>query len=216
MVIQTFQNYFSYPSYISTSIIQEIPTNFPMISFCNIKSINYSNPKTLDYIQTNYESLYIPISLAVSPFDWLISQQYVLRQFINNDKNLKISDLKDLGYQIEDMLVSCYFNYKPCYASNFTYFYNPLYGNCYKFNANIDSVMQVSLPGLLYGLQLELFVGKPVDVFNEFHDGIVLSITNQTGEAFYQGDTIKAATEIETDFIVNRNFIKKLTSPWGE
>ena len=215
-IIQTFQTYFSYPSYISTTIVQEIPTKFPMVAFCNAKSVDYSKAATIAYITANSMSLYIPQFAATSIYMWLNIQDYVLRKQINNDQSLTAAAKKALGFQIEDMLVSCYFNYKACNSSDFTYFYNPLYGNCYKFNYDASNPNTISLPGLFYGLTLELFLGNPqIETHNHFHDGVLLSIINQTGEPFSQGDTVKAAGGAETDFIVNRNFITKLPAPWG-
>ena len=34
-IYQTFEQYFSYPSYFRVEFVQEIPPQFPAISFCN-------------------------------------------------------------------------------------------------------------------------------------------------------------------------------------
>ena len=40
MLVGLCQNFYSYPTNIDTNLIQEIPTKFPMVSFCNMKSLN--------------------------------------------------------------------------------------------------------------------------------------------------------------------------------
>ena len=129
---------------------------------------------------------------------------------------------KSYGYQIENMLVSCTFNYNPCSASSFTYYYDPNLGNCYTFNKGVYDngtsypINTVTIPGLAYGLTLELFVGnQAAETLYEFNDGVVISIDNQTSLPFTEGDIMKAAANSETDFIVRRNFITKLPFPYG-
>ena len=216
-IIKSIQQYFSYPSYISTSIIEEIPTQFPAVSFCNMKSVNSSTADGADVTNSSRT-----LNVYTSLFEWLVSENYILRALVNNNPTYTADRKKSMGYQIENMLVSCYFNYLPCYASDFTYFYHPLYGNCYTFNAAYDNngtskqIKSSSISGYWNGLILEFFVGNPsANTQIEFHDGVILSIQNQTDEPFWQGDILKASAGSETDFIVNRNFITKLPSPYG-
>jgi hypothetical protein len=54
---------------------------------------------------------------------------------------------------------------------------------------------------------VELFLGD--DLPYDFASGIVLTVNNMTAEPMYQGEILKAETGVETDFIVNRNFISK-------
>ena len=129
---------------------------------------------------------------------------------------------KSYGYQIENMLVSCTFNYNPCSASSFTYYYDPNLGNCYTFNKGLYDngtlypINNVTIPGLAYGLTLELFLGNPPnETVYEYNDGVIVSINNQTSLPFTEGDIMKAAAGEETDLIVRRNFINKLPSPYG-
>ena len=122
---------------------------------------------------------------------------------------------KSYGYQLENMLVSCHFNYNPCYLSDFTYFYDPLYGNCYTFNKEAP-VKNITIPGLSYGLTLELFLGNPpTETQYQFNDGIIVSIDNQSSIPFADEEAFKVAAGSETDLIVRRNFVNMLPSPYG-
>ncbi|XP_022103008.1 amiloride-sensitive sodium channel subunit alpha-like [Acanthaster planci] len=63
----------------------------------------------------------------------------------------------NFGHSIDDMLLACSYKGYPCGPTNFSYFHNYLYGNCYTFNAGMNSDIQTSSkPGPLYGLILEL------------------------------------------------------------
>ena len=206
LLVQLIQNYSGFPTNINQRIIQETPSEFPAVSFCNIKTVN---------ITTNMSLIknVPPVKQFKSTFEWISSLQYMARVAVFKQKNTTIR--KSYGYQLENMLVSCFFNYNPCSLSDFTYFYDPLYGNCYTFNKETPA-RKVTIPGLAYGLTLELFVGNPsTETFYQFNDGIVVSVDNQTSIPFKEGDVIKVAAGAETDLIINRNFITKLPSPYG-
>lgn len=154
-------------------------------------------------------------------FDYIITQQYATRSIINNDKTLTATTRKELGFELKDMLASCFFNYKICSVSDFTYFYDESNGNCYTFNKGVYDngttydKKSVSIARPLYGLILELYLGDPtVDSYHEFNNGIMISIHNQSSVPFTQGEKMKAAAGAETDFIMSRNFISKLESPY--
>jgi hypothetical protein len=36
---------------------------------------------------------------------------------------------QQLGFSLSDMLISCSYNFQPCYASDFDWMYNGIYGN---------------------------------------------------------------------------------------
>ena len=219
-IIKTLNDFYTYPSYISTKIIQEIPTQFPAISICNMKSVNKTRSQSyLDSLNlTKFDS-----KVGVPPLVTVISLDYQIRTAIVNDLNLTETKRKAIGFELKDMLISCYFNNELCNLNDFTYIYDSRYGNCYTFNKGVfdngttREIKTVSLTGPLYGLILELFLGDPkVDTYLESSDGILVSIHNQSSVPFTKGDKIKVAAGSETDLIVNRNFISKIEAPHGD
>ncbi|GFO17773.1 acid-sensing ion channel 4-like, partial [Plakobranchus ocellatus] len=46
---------------------------------------------------------------------------------------------REMGHQIQDMLVKCKFGNEVCKPDNFTFFYNLQHGNCYTFASSQDS-----------------------------------------------------------------------------
>lgn len=80
---------------------------------------------------------------------------------------------KDLGFSIEKMLISCFYNGQNCSAENFTWFKSFEYGNCYTFNFHVDNEnnptkpLKTSQAGFGSGLNLELYVGSQGKVLFE-------------------------------------------------
>jgi amiloride-sensitive sodium channel subunit alpha len=219
-MVKTIQDYLTYPSYIATEIVRENPTQFPAISICNLKTIN--KKKYYNYVDSNTNM--INPSFYATPYDYINAVLYYTRTAIGVDTNLTETTRKDMGYEMKDMLISCLFNYDSCSVNDFTYFYDPIYGNCYTFNKGVDDngtlneIRKVSTSNGAYsGLILEIFVGDPkIESYFEFNDGVLISIHNQSTKPFSQGDKIKAAAGAETDLILSRNFITKLESPHGD
>ena len=61
-----------------------------------------------------------------------------------------------LGYSLKQIIISCIFNNKDCDLENdFVHYYDQMYGNCFKYNA--DKSKMISQSGSMNGLQLELF-----------------------------------------------------------
>ena len=209
-------DYYSYSSTTSTKFISESPALFPAVTICNIKTVDKKN--NLDYVNSfmgsyNNESYY-----NFTPYFFIHSMIYDLR-FNVNTKLTDNETKKKIGYQIEDILISCYYNSHKCSAEDFGYFYDPWRGNCYTFNSGLNGsdVKKVGCAnGPFSGLILELFLGNvDNETYYEFNDGVRISIHNQSFAPFTIGLELKAPTNAETDFIVNRNFIIKLPSPHG-
>ena len=204
---QTISNFYSYATTTKLSVVQEIPTLFPAISFCNLKSLDFTNSYTINYINQNAGIL----------------NEDTARLVIGNDKNLNDTTRKEMGFKIEDIIDTCTFNTITCNYSDFSYFYSIKYGNCYSFNSGSylngsqSKIKTVSSSGATYGLQLILYLGDPTaDSFPTNSAGVIVSINNQSIVPFTQGDSVKAAAGTETDIIISRNFNSKLPSPYGD
>ena len=183
------QIYYSYEISTKISIIQEIPTEFPTVSFCNSKLLNQSNPITLRYFNIN---------LLVKNASYYDS--FVLPNTFPNDRNLTISDRKIMSFQIEHIFRGCWYNSVSCDVKNFTYFYSPLYGNCYSFNSGLNNdgtkypIRKVPLNSDYYGLFFEMFPDSGYDVESKF----IISIHNQSIAPFTKGNSYTAPVNMET------------------
>lgn len=87
---------------------------------------------------------------------------YLLGSYLNDVNQMG----KDLGFGLDQMLISCRFQSDMCSESDFMYFYDYYFMNCYRFNQGVDSsgasqsIKNSGIAGWRYGLQLELYAGS--------------------------------------------------------
>jgi hypothetical protein len=213
--IQAIENYYSFEYLTKIQLVQEIPSEFPAVTFCNLKLLNRSNSFTQNYIN---KSIYMSQAKTYQEIKFALAY----------DLNLTKSAKKELGFKIEDMFLpgygnkNCLFDNYPCNENDFTYFFHPVYGNCYSFNIGYYEngtkyeTKKVSLSSENNGLAIEFFLGDPsVDTSQEDSDGLVVSIHNQSITPFTQGSSVLAMSGAYTRIIVERNYVKKLSQPYG-
>ena len=82
-----------------------------------------------------------------------------LKASIYSDSSMGESFMKNIGFSIDDMLFSCYFNKNECNKSDFTLITTYDRGNCYMFNFGTENIKTSSQTGQYYGLKVELFSG---------------------------------------------------------
>ena len=230
-IVWCWQNipiYLQYQTYISTSLIQEIPTYFPAVSICNLKFSNKT--KSLKYLSNLLFPNGTPIIKREDyPIDNVQDYVQYLDLFqqqaaISNYYNLTNSaSQRNLGYELSDMLYFCSFNWDGCSANDFSYFYDSFYGNCFTFNSGtkangtkVDNI-QSAVPGPIYGLSLTLFLGNPTDqsVYQIYGNGIAVVVHNQSNFPVFGTRRTMASAGMETDISINRNFVSYLGAPYG-
>jgi Amiloride-sensitive sodium channel len=167
-VIVSFQDFLSYPSYVSTTIVQEIPTKFPAVTICNINTIHKTSAFGQSYVNSAWylNQTYVNPRTIHDPYEYMRRKKYFSRTAVNNDKNLTHIDREGLGFTLNYMMISCMFNYGRCNTSDFRYIYDAQYGNCYTFNKGIDN------NGTITNVK-EVSLGKNDPVF--LHIFIILS-----------------------------------------
>ena len=90
--------------------------------------------------------------------------------FANNIDGLKASIyanaslgeefMSEIGFDLNETLLSCVYNKIRCDASFFTPFTSFDQGNCWTFNSvNFNAMLTTGQPGKYYGLTVELFTG---------------------------------------------------------
>ena len=216
-IVQTFNTYFSWPSFWAIDYIQEIPTNFTAVTICNRKLLDTSKPATKAWIAANLQHIPGPDTTAFfnNYYEWNWFTRYNTRVLLATDTTLNSTTKKALGFQIEDMLLSCEFNAKPCNSSDFNYYFHRRYGNCYTWNYGTPA-LKTSLAERDGGLTLELYLGNPANdtIYNNI-DGVYISIHNQSDIPFSKNPVIIAATGVSSNFILKKNIVKKLQPPYG-
>jgi hypothetical protein len=206
-------------------VVYELPTPFPAVTICNnypfltnqskefvneilgkynltnIGKENYFGSKKVDLILTNY-------ILSLNGFN----------------PNLTDEFRKTLSYLKEDMLLYCVYNTNPCDPAYFDYYYDLMYGNCFRFNAGRNStghnikILESTRSGKINGLQMEIFLGPYLEWeygFLNIERSIHVLIDNQS---IYPSpfDGFPVSPGKETTIIMKRELVKKLPKPFND
>ena len=209
----------------SIDYISEIPTKFPAISLCNL------NPFITDYAINLTTNIFIAQKLfslmSLSPTIRDINVNSIINQNLIHSNLLTTSytddQRKQLSYPIEYMLLYCQFSLKDCNASDFDWFYDPSYGNCFTFNSGRNSknekvnIMESTEPGSIRGLKLWLYIGYLNSYPSVFSSGIHVFAYNQTLSSKPRtAEGIDVSSGTHTNVIIKRVFDENLPSPFND
>lgn len=128
-------------------------------------------------------------------------------------------DLKKYGHQKENLIVSCSWQGSACSPSNFTYFRNNLYGNCYTINAfdNGMASLSTNYAGPLMGLILELNIEQDEYVPALAPDAGVRIIVHKRGIYPIPEDKgINIPTGFKTSISMKKKDITRLPPPHSD
>ena len=158
----TIKKYYQYETITSLKIVNEMPTDFPAITFCNLKRLNKTSAKK--FIE---KSLFHEDNSSVIDFNEnnLFGYYYdILDNLMLNLAEINESEQvrRSFGFKLGDMVLNCRFNLIECEKQDFQYFFQSQYGNCYTYN-NGNKTKQSILAGPKFGLELDIFVGDPIE-----------------------------------------------------
>ncbi|XP_041464809.1 degenerin unc-8-like [Lytechinus variegatus] len=125
-------------------------------------------------------------------------------------------ELIEYGHQIEDFIVQCTFDRRPCNMSrDFRVWQNRYYGNCFTFNSGISpdaEVIHTGKTGGLHGLHLTLFVEQPEYLGILSHQtGAKVAIHHPTEKPFPEDIALSVPTGHSTSIGMRQEFIKRLS-----
>ena len=214
----------SYLEYgVSTSIrtVTETPAVFPKVTFCSINPLstlysfqmlkNMSDTNSL-VNKTRHEKNIISSTLNSAILGSLSgSSQY---------EKMKVS------HNLQDIVLSCMFNFVSCDLNQFKWEFDPFYGNCWSFNSGFNSsggtvdLKTSSVPGNGFGLQLELYLNyyENLTYFNSIAGGrgAIIRIDNVSHAIDYARDGIQISTGFSTSIALKRVFKSSLPKPYSD
>lgn len=135
LITRTLTDYFNYDVVTEYDIVYEVPTEFPCVTICNL------DPFVSDYSEDIIKNLLMNIGLSFSSLATLLKSDLKLVQYLlllNAHATLNDTQKQLLGHPFEKMLISCNFNWKDCSIEDFEWYYDIIYGNCYRFNSGRD------------------------------------------------------------------------------
>lgn len=184
-------------------------------------AVSYSSYLTIQLV-INYLSYGILVSITyVTDY----SLDFPAVAFCNlNPKDLvqnnSTNTTDKIYYTLDEMLITCTFNSKPCDKSLFTNITSVTYGDCYAFNAynknGSNRVLRSGKAGRDFGLSLQLFAGTPSKQAPWISTtGIVVAIYNSSSRPLFSEEGIKVKTGVETNLMLTRREINRLPKPFS-
>uniref|UniRef100_A0A8C6Y725 Epithelial sodium channel subunit alpha n=1 Tax=Naja naja TaxID=35670 RepID=A0A8C6Y725_NAJNA len=114
-------------------------------------------------------------------------------------------------------IYACRFNELTCNQKNYTHFHHPLYGNCYTFNDNNNTLWMSSMPGINYGLSLIVRTEQ-----NDYIPllsavtGARIMVHNQNEPAFMDEGGFNVRPGIETSISMRKETTQRLGESYSD
>jgi hypothetical protein len=129
--------YLQFDTVTKAQQIYAISTDFPAVSICSLNA--FMTPNATQFVKKILEINQVidpndPDKTFNSLFaDSLLTFKYLIGTYSYNP-NISDDVRRSFGYDINDMLLSCLYNLRPCSTNDFVWYYDVLYGNCFRFN----------------------------------------------------------------------------------
>lgn len=172
MVAKAIAQYLDFEALTKIYLKRENEIAFPVVSICNVNP--FATPEANTYIQNYYNQRYnlnlknyydltnaIKDGAVTRETNWLLYQSF--------DPNFNDTLRKSFGIPLETMLISCQFSFGNCSLDDFEWYYNPMYGNCYKFNSAFTEAELKKIYTEGSGLKIELLAGYPDSIYKYFY-----------------------------------------------
>jgi hypothetical protein len=226
LVIKYVRDYLEYKVNVNIVIIYESPTKFPAVTICNLNPFKKQTAQRyINRFLSQNNLTYVSSLQNLPPNQHAMNLSSTVQELIRASTATELSPeaRKYVGFDIEDILISCTFNGVPCSSYNFSWTQSYYYGNCYTFNSGKDIynkrsvIQQTSLSGINSGLQIEVYVGDPsTDELYNYKNGLHVVVHNQSVTPLIEAEGIQVPTGQETNVAVKRTFINKLGPPYSQ
>ena len=220
--------YFQYPVVPTASPIYEAPSTFPSVDVCNVIPF--------DAVDAASNIALIASTFSISGSNYANSKDYANGFSSLIKANLAKQAIKGTfdsfgaGYNLPDMLMSCFYEANTCNQSNFYQYQDFNYNNCFSFNmgqvnnaggtsgttpTTTSPILNANFPGAAKGFQLEMYTGSPDNQMYSVNNGLRVVVHNQSIVAFPLDDGLDIPTGMQTDLIVKRTFYYHLNAPYS-
>jgi hypothetical protein len=223
MVIESFRSYFDYEVTTTSRTIYETPTQFPKVTLCNQNM--FQTEHAWDFVANIESSLnffkypYTLKNLSYTEKYTAKTKFYAIAQntLLEDPYFTNASNLQRFAHKFEDLLINCYFKNTPCSYKDFTWHFDPFYGNCFVFNS--DGIQKTSLPGWDNGLKLEFYVyfNEKLNRMNSIYGGVGALIRIENSSFFVdQGwEGIRLPGGFQSDITIDRKFKYTMPKPYS-
>jgi hypothetical protein len=225
-VITLVLSYFEYGVTTTVRTLYETPAPFPKITICNVNQ--FTTPYGYELLKTVSQLKNINV-LENTKGERRNDTVFKISSFYNNMFGVISSmadvDKKKLSHSLDDVLLSCQFNYKPCKSTDFSWEYDSNYGNCYSFNSGFNAegkatdLEKAIIPGNGYGLTLEVYANyfENLSFYNSVNggQGLIVRISNLSHPIDHALDGILISAGTNANLVLSREFKSSLPKPYS-
>jgi hypothetical protein len=219
-IIKSFLYFLSFPVLINMNFVHEYNTKFPAVTICNLNAINTRTAHEfinnyLNKLNLTIERFPIINESISSPKEFVEMNQNLIKSVIMSNLTIKNKEKKKLGFDLDEMLISCFYNGEKCKISDFKWIFTYDYGNCFVFNS--ENKLRSMKPGPKNGLKMEFFIGEP-DIELDYTEsvGLHVFVHNQSISLLFDQEGIDIASGKKTSIGVRRIFHNKLEKPYSD
>ncbi|XP_038078279.1 amiloride-sensitive sodium channel subunit beta-like isoform X2 [Patiria miniata] len=227
--------YYSYPINVNIEVRTPKKVQFPAVTWCNLNPIRKDALRDYADLNSLLEGSNPECTTSSGnssfqgyPSDWDsadidYSAEDCDRQTFDSATDIvgamPYSERSKTGHHLNDMLLKCTFQEKPCSPKNFSTIYNSRYGNCYTFNSGFKGVeaINVTKVGPTYGLSMELYIQQDLYITGvETGAGVRIMVHNQTDMPFPEDKGANVAPGTESFIGIFRVMVNRLPLPYGD
>ncbi|GBN15826.1 Degenerin mec-10 [Araneus ventricosus] len=219
--------YFEYPVFVNLQIKERNKVRFPAVTICNLNRMKSKYEKhhsfdgnqiesPLDITGVNSDQMPLPLSEKsdINFRNKNESQEHL--KFLRKYYNLNSESRQKFGYQLEEVVKSCLFNFKPC---EFKKNLNMRYGNCFTFNqlnGIFQEVPMASFAGPNNGLEMILIIDPDQYLAISHTVGMRIVIHDPSDEPNPEDKGIAIAPGYETYISLKETLMQRLPAPYKD
>ena len=221
-ILKTLSEFYEYNVTTEVRLIKSNePLEFPTISICNKNrfSTNYSVDRLKNLIKSNYnysfEELFHNQNITKRNLNY-----FVKSSLVNNESKFLFSDIEmnereKYTLNMKNSLLHCQFMNQNCNYTDFEWFFNSKYGNCYKFNTN--GLKKSYKANQDDGLLILLLLKNPIEIEKlGFDKGLFISIDPNNKETFTDFENlIEISSGYQTNIQIHKSLFQKYPKPYS-
>ncbi len=222
-IIQTLLEYTQFNVNTEVRLIDTDEIDFPSLVICNKNQ--FSSNKSFNYLKSRLNEFgiqYENIFNNGNNTDYFMQNyvRFILKytELFRLFDILSINERHDMTKTIQDTFISCSIgSSSKCNESDFEWIFNKVYGNCYRFNSNINNSKKITSPNARYGLEVNLYVG----MINELNvlgleKGFYLAVQDKNGNPYQDFDNVvDVGSGVETHILIQRSIYNKYPKPYS-
>ncbi len=137
--------FFEFNVVVNYQKIAEMQSEFPSITLCNINSLDISERQStgeylMQILTTNSLQSFLTVNDTEDAINKVEDYANVIKaSLIYALKKRGFDDIFRLGFTLNKLVISCYYNEVKCDLQEFFQFFDFQYGNCYTFNPFVNS-----------------------------------------------------------------------------